>query len=198
MNAYRTGQTTGSAGGHEKSVTAFRCASGLDLENPIYGHSAALSALRAGDAAGAERLFLRAILAVRRNLDSGHPLMVLVAHDLAGLYGKQGRVEEMRSLAHRVVASISASAIAQSNDKTLRRVADLFGMTGRLRAAIPFYRSALACRREMCGDRHPKTAGCLAGLAEIHRQLGDIETSRSLLTEARFVRKAGKSVQAVA
>jgi tetratricopeptide (TPR) repeat protein len=198
MNAHRTDRTTHGAGDCEKAKPAFRWASGLDPDNPMYGHSAAQSALRAGDAAGAERLFQHAIQAIRRTLGSGHPLMVLVAQDLAELYEKQGRVEEMRCLARRVVACISPPAIAQSNDKSLRRVAHLCGKTGHLRDAIPFYRSALACRRDMCGDNHSKIARCLAGLADIHRQLGDLETSRGLLAQARLVREAGKMVEAAA
>lgn len=198
MNAYRSGRTAYGAGDYEEAATAFRWASGLDPDNPMYSHSAALSALRAGDDAGAERLFLRAVLATQRTLGSGHPFMVLVAQELAELYGKQGRAEEMRSLARRVIACINAPAIAQSNNKTLRRVADLCGKAGRLRAAIPFYRSALACRRDLCGDGDPKTAECLAGLAEIHRQLGDFETSRGLLAKARLVHETGRSAQAVA
>ena len=54
IKAYSAGRTTYGAGDNEKPVTAFRYTSGLDPDNPIYGHSAALSALRAGDVAGAD------------------------------------------------------------------------------------------------------------------------------------------------
>jgi len=198
MNACHTGQPADDADGHKKPLPDCRWASGLDPENPMYGRSAALSALRAGDTAGAERLFLRAILSIQRTLGSDHPLMVLVAQDLAELYGKQDREDEMCDLARRVVACISPAAIAQSNDKTLCRVADLCGKAGRLRVAVPFYRSALAWRRAMFGDSHPKIANCLAGLAGIYRQLGESETSRGFLTQARLVRESGKSVKAAA
>lgn len=198
MKAYRSGRIAYGEGEYEKATTAFRWASGLDPDNPMYGHSAALSALKAGDEAGAERLFLRAVLATQRTLGPDHPFMVLVTQDLAGLYAKQGRAEEMRNLARRVIACISPLAIAQSSNKTLRSVADLCDKAGRLRAAIPFYRSALSCRRDLCGDSDPKTLECLAGLAEIYGKLGDFETSQNLLTQTRHSREIGGSAQAVA
>ncbi|MBE9559070.1 MAG: hypothetical protein IMF08_19585 [Proteobacteria bacterium] len=65
MKAYRTGRVAYDEGEYEDATAAFRWASGLDPDNPMYGHSAALSALKAGDEAGAERLFLRAVLATQ-------------------------------------------------------------------------------------------------------------------------------------
>lgn len=191
MNAYHAGRNAYRSGNYDEAATAFRWASGLDPDNPIYSHSAALSAARAGDGASAERLFTHAILGTRRTLGADHPFMLLVARDLVAFHEKKGRHEEGAALASRVVDSASPLAVAQSSDKTLRALADLCGISGRLSAAIPFYRSALASRRDQYGDRHPKTASCIAGLAEIHRKLGDNGKARQFLEKARFARQSG-------
>jgi len=172
MNAYRAGRQAYLTGDYEEATTAFRWASGLDPDNPVYSHSAALSAVKAGDMANAERLFLRAVLGTRRTLGAGHPFMLLVARDLAEFYEKKGRCEEMTELAGRVIARVDHDAVAQSGDKTLQALADLCCKAGRLHLSIQFYRSALASRRDKFGARHPKTLACAAGLAKAHRRLG--------------------------
>jgi tetratricopeptide (TPR) repeat protein len=198
MNAYRAGRKAYLTGDYDEATTAFRWASGLDPDNPIYSHSAALSAVRAGNETGAEQLFLRAILGTQRTLGTDHPFMLLVASDLATFYEKKGRGEEAAEIASRVVTSANPDAVARSSDKTLRALADLCGKVGCLSAAIPFFRSALASRRDQYGDRHSKTASCIAGLAEIHRKLGNDGKARLLLEKARFARAAGNSGGAAA
>lgn len=198
MKAYRAGRKAYLTDDYDAAITAFRWASGLDPNNPVYSHSAALSAVRAGDGAGAERLFLRAILGTRRTLGADHPFMLLVARDLAVFYEKKGRGDEAMEIASRAVARANPLAVARSSDKTLQALADLCGKAGRLSAAIPFFRSALASRRGQYGDRHPKTASCIAGFAEIHRKLGNHGKARLLLEKFRFVRAAGNSGGAAA
>lgn len=191
MNAYRAGRKAYLTGDYDEAITAFRWASGLDPDNPIYSHSAALSAVRAGDETSPEKLFLRAILGTQRTLGVDHPFMLLVARDLAAFYEKKGRGEEAVEIANRAVAGANPLAVARSSDKTLQALADLCGRARRLSVAIPFYRSALASRRDQYGDRHPKTASCIAGLAEIYRKLGNDGKARLLLEKARFARAAG-------
>ena len=195
MNAYRAGRQAYLTGDYEEAITAFRWASGLDPDNPIYSHSAALSAVKAGDMASAERLLLRAILGTQRTLGANHPFMLLVARDLAEFYEKKGRCEEMTELASHAIACANPHAVARSGDRTLQALAELCGKAGRLPVAIPFYRSALASRRDQYGDQHPRTAACIAGLAEIHRKLGDEGKARLLLGKAGLT---GAAVGAVA
>lgn len=198
MDAYRAGRKAHLSGDYEKAIMAFRWASGLDPDNPVYSHSAALSAVKAGNAAAAERLFLRAILETQRTLGADHPFMLLVARDLAALCQKKGGGEEMVEIANRAIACANPPAVARASDKTLQALADLCGMAGRLPAAIPFFRSALASRRDQYGDGHPKTASCIAGLAEIHHKLGDNGTASLMLEKARSDRYAGSSGVAAA
>lgn len=115
--------------------------------------------------------------------------MLLVARDLAVLYGKKGMREKAAELACHVVARASPLAVAQSSDKTLQALADLCGQSGNMSAAIPFYRAALASRRDQYGDDHPKTASCVVGLAKIHGNLGDDGRARLLLEKAKIVRE---------
>ena len=198
VNAYRAGSSAYTSGNYTKAAIAFRWASGLDPSNPVFSHAAALSAAKAGDGASAEWLFVRAISGTKRQLGARHPFMLLVARDLAAYYRRKGRAEDMAKLASRIVARANPPAVARSGDKTLQALADLCGMAGRLSAAIPFYQSALDSRREQYGDGHPKTAACIAGLAEIHRKLGDAGKARQMFAKARLVRKAVSSVDAVA
>lgn len=191
MNAYRAGRQAYLTGDYEEAITAFRWASGLDPDNPIYSHSAALSAVKAGNEVNAERLFLRAILGTQRTLGASHPFMLLVARDLAEFYEKKGRCEEMTELASRVIARVDHDAVAHSGDKTLQALADLCRKAGRLHLSIPFYRSALASRRDQYGDRHPKTLACIAGLAKIHRRLRDEGKAGRLPEKSGFVCNAG-------
>lgn len=193
INSYQTGHNAYLSGNYNKAAAAFRWASGLDPDNPVFSHAAALSAARAGDGTGAEWLFVRSILGTKRQLGARHPFMLLVARDLAAFYERKGRGAEMAKLAGRIVGRADRAAIARSGDKTLRALADLCGMVGRLSAAIPFYQSALESRREQYGDRHPKTAACSAGLAALHRKLGDAGKAHLLREEARTVREVRSS-----
>lgn len=188
MNAYRAGRRAYLTGDYDEAITAFRWASGLDPDNPVYSHSAALSALKAGDMASAERLFLRAILGTQRSLGNDHPFMLLVARDLAVLYETKGLNKEMATLANRIVACANPLAVARSGDRTLQALAELCGKAGRLQAAIPFYRFALDSRRDQYGDRHPRTTACVDALEKIHRKLGDAGKARLLLERADMTR----------
>ena len=198
VNAYRAGSSAYTSGNYTKAATAFRWASGLDPSNPVFSHAAALSAAKAGDGASAEWLFVRAISGTRRQLGARHPFMLLVARDLAAFYERKGRGAEMAKLAGRIVGRADRAAVARSGDKTLRALADLCGMVGRLSAAIPFYQSALESRRELYGDRHPKTAACSAGLARLHRKLGAAGKAQLPRGETRTVREAQSSGGVVA
>lgn len=191
MNAYNIGRSAYMAGNYGEAATAFRWAAGLDPDNPIYCHSAALSAARAGDEAEAERLYRRALAGTERTLGDSHPFMLLVARDLADLHEKKGRSEKASELAGRVVALASPLAVAQSGDKTLGALADLCDQSGNISTAVPFYRAALASRRDQYGDSHPKTVSCAVQLAKIHGRLGDNGKARELLEKVGFVREAG-------
>jgi len=185
MNARNLGRNEfQSADGDD--LDTVRWASGLDADNPIYSYSAAASAARAGDDASAERLFLRALGATEESLGVDHPFMLLVGRGLAAHYGKTGRANEMVELAGSVVAAADLAAVAHASDRTLRALVDLCSRAGRLSAAVPFLRSALANRREHYGDRHPKTLTCLSVLADVHRKLSKWDKAR-VLHKARNV-----------
>lgn len=185
MNAYRAGRKAFESGDFDHAAIAFRWASGLDPDNPIYSHAAAMSVARVGDHDKATQLYLRAAMATRRTLGEAHPFMLvvvsgLVAHCRDGEVAANGVAE----MARRALARADPGAVAQSGDRTLQALAVLGEAAGHLDAAIPFFRAATAFRRDRYGDRHSRTAFCIAALADIYRRTGDAGKAERLLERA--------------
>ena len=161
MAAYRAGKSAFETGDYKEATTAFRWAAGLDPDNPIYSHAAALSAARAGADAQAEQLFLRAITAIQRTLGESHPFMLIVARDFTAHCRKNGRTESnIVAFAQRFVKGADISAIARSGDRTLQALADLCATAGRPLDAMAIFEKALEYRRNKYGQDHPKTRLC--------------------------------------
>ncbi len=166
MAAYRAGKSAFETGDYKEAATAFRWAAGLDPDNPIYSHAAALSAARAGADAQAEQLFLRAITAIQRTLGESHPFMLIVARDFTAHCQKNGRTElNIVAFAQRIVKGGDIRAIARSGDRTLQALADLCAIAGRPLDAMPLFEKALEYRRNKYGQDHPKTRLCDRALA---------------------------------
>lgn len=179
------GRRDGPAGGHAGEAAQDRAAvrwdNGLGGDNPIYVFAEAETALRAGALEQGERLFQKALVATESQYGAGHPYMAVIACGLAEFYRKQGRLEEMRWLARRIVERADPDAVATANGKTLRRIAALCRMADRPGSALAFYRLALERCRAEYGNGHPKTAACLADMAACHHNLGNSTAARRLL-----------------
>lgn len=176
--AYRAGKTAFETGNYKEAANAFRWAAGLDPENPVYSHAAALSAARAGAVDQAERLFFRALAAIQRTLGESHPFMLIVARDFTVYCRKNNRPElDIAAFVKRIVDSGNVQAIARSGDRTLQALAELCAIAGRPCDAIPFFEEALEYRRNTHGSNHPKTRLCAITLDRI-RTNGNAQEGR--------------------
>lgn len=182
--AYRSGQVAIVKGAGEAGEAAFAWVPGLGSDNPILLHAEAAAAMRAGQFAEAEALYLEAIRISERLFDSQHPHLATVAYGLVELYARTGRTEEARDLATEITGRTDKSRAVVANCRTLSRLADLFLLSGRADDGIELYRKALSHRRDLYGDRHPKIIECLAGFAEFQKRAGNGDQARALLREA--------------
>ncbi len=190
------GPTDGRAEGAAPARATVDWDNGIGGDNPIYTVAEAETALRAGALDQGERLFRAALVATESRYGAGHPYMAVIACGLAEFYEKQGRLEEMRWLARRIVERADPDAIATANGRTLRRIAALCRMADRPGAALAFYRLSLDRCRAKYGQGHPKTAACLADMAACHHNLGNSAAARRLLRLAAAT--ADSSVHRVA
>lgn len=180
FTVWHRGQVASRPNKREEAEKASRWSAGLDPDNPIYSHSAALSAVRAGDGESADSLFRRALVGTRDRLGSGHPFMLLVARDFAAFRQSRGDAPAAAQLAQQILPRANPLAVAQAGDKTLDALTDLCRFAGCLHVAIPFFNAALACRLDEYGVDHKKTAVCIAKFAEIYRKLGDDKSAYEL------------------
>lgn len=128
MKAYRLGLAAYQSGDFESASVSFRWAAGIDPENPVYCLAAARSAACAGANGEAERLFLLAMSATRRAMGEGHPFILLAARDLAALYGRTGRREDMKALARQVIGAAYPRAVARAGQRAVAALKDLWEM----------------------------------------------------------------------
>jgi predicted Zn-dependent protease len=176
MAAYRAGKSAYETGDYKDATTAFRWAAGLDPDNPIYSHAAALSAARAGADDLAGQLFIRAVAAIRQTLGVSHPFMLIVTRDFSrycrntGVAGMNGA-----AFAQQVVAWGDIHAVARSGDRTLQALKELCAYAGRAGDAVPFFEMALKYRRDKYGRDHAKTRFCINVLTRpCSNRAGDI------------------------
>lgn len=180
LTAWHRGPVASRSDKRQEAEKASRWSAGLDPDNPIYSHSAALSAVRAGDGESAERLFLRALSGTRDRLGQDHPFMLLVARDWAAFRESRGDAAAGARLAQQILPLANPLAVARAGDKTLDALTDLCRFAGCLHVAVPFFNAALACRYDEYGADHKKTAVCIAKFAEIYRKLGDENSAYEL------------------
>jgi tetratricopeptide (TPR) repeat protein len=169
-------------GQYSAARSAFRWAVGLDPDNPIYTHAAAMAADKAGRDDEAEELFRRAISVTVTSLGASHPHLVTVAHGLARLCERQGRVDEARLLCREIVANTDPKMAEMANSRVLRRFAGLCRRADAPKIALALYRRAIVFRCRLYGNSHPMMVEYLVGLAELHHHMGSD-------AEARAVRK---------
>ncbi len=159
--AYATGLDAMKRRDFDLARTAFRWARRADPGNPVYIHAEAVLAQRSGNRHEAEKLYRRVIDVAERAFGAADPRTALVTGGLVFLYEKTGRGDEATAIARRVVDELDRGAVARAGIQTLARIAELCESAGRPGEAIDIYRLALAERRDIFGDRHPKVRECL-------------------------------------
>jgi len=179
------------------AALAFGRGTAKEPDNPVYLHGAAVAARRLGDFGSAEFLYRAAVAAAeqRPGRDGTNP--TVIAMRLIDLYRSQGRYTEAEKLCFRVLASKRAGRSRIARSRIHVCLADLYRRQGRFAAAARAYRAAIAHRRQIFGDRHPKTAQILPQLADMCRRLGRHGEADYLSRQANAVFNALEHLRAV-
>ena len=112
-----------------------------------------------------------------------------VAHGLARLCERQGRVDEAGLLCREIVANTDPKMAEMANSRVLRRFAGLCRRADAPKIALALYRRAIEFRCRLYGNSHPMIVGYLAGLAELHHHMGsDAEAKAVRKRAARLAR----------
>lgn len=166
------------------AALAFGRGVAIEPGNPLYRHGAAVAARRLGDLDRAEIQYRAAMTTAAHLQDDGGVRPTVIAMRLVDLYRSQGRCREAEELCLEVLTS---KELRQSNTARSRFHAclgDLYRRQGRLVAAEHAYRTAIAHRRRVFGDQHPKTIQLLPRLADVCRRLGRWAEADDLLRRA--------------
>jgi len=165
------------------AALAFGRGAAMQPDNSAHLHGAAVAARRLGDPEGAEILYRAAVAAAeQRGLDGTNP--AVIAMRLIDLYRSQGRYRDAERLCFRVLESKRADQSMIARSRLHVCLADLYRRQGRFAAAEQAYRAAIADRRTVFGDRHPKTVQILPHLADVCRLLGRHDEADELSRQA--------------
>ena len=61
---------------------------------------------------------------------------------------------------------------------------------GKHDAALDHYHKALAIRKKVLGDAHPRVADCLCNIGIVHEAKGDLQSARECWEEALSIRSS--------
>lgn len=154
------------------AALAFGRGAATEPGNPVHLHGAAVAAHRLGNIGAAETHYCAAIAAAGQQPGPDGTGLTVIAMRLVDLYRSQGRYRAAEELCLQVLGSKRAGQSKLTRSRFHVCLADLHRLQGRFKAAELAYRAAIADRREVLGDRHPKTLQILPRLADVYRQLG--------------------------
>jgi tetratricopeptide (TPR) repeat protein len=169
------------------AALAFGRGAAIEPGNPVHLHGAAVAARRLGDIGVAETLYRAAIEAAEQLPGTSGSDPTMIAMRLADLYRSQGRYKAAEELCFQVLGSERAGQSRLARSRLHVCLADLYRREGRFAAAEQAYLAAIAHRREIFGDRHPKTVQILPRLADVWRQLGRHGEADALSRQANAV-----------
>lgn len=155
-----------------RAVAAFGQAAALEPDDPLLLHGAAVAARGLGDLDAAETRYRAALAAAERRQHFNGTNPAAIATRLVDLYRSRGRFDDAEALCLEVLGSRYASQSGVARSRLHVCLADLYRRQGRFVAAEAAYRIAIAQRRAIFGDRHPKTLQLLPHLAGVCRLLG--------------------------
>ncbi len=141
---------------------------------------------QAGDYAGAEAPWIRALAIREQVLGPHHPDVATSLNNLALLYRAQGKYAEAEPLFQRALAVWEKTLgphhphVAQS----LNNLALLYHAQGKYAEAEPLFQRALAVWEKTLGPHHPDVAQSLNNLAELYRAQGKYAEAEPLYQRA--------------
>lgn len=143
---------------------AFCRGADIEPENPIHSRGAAIAARRLGDYGTAENHYRAAIDAAERLTDRDGAGLAAMATSLVDLYRRLGRYRDAENLCVRVLDSARAGQSRVTRSRIQVCLSELYQQQKRYDAAERTLRAAVASRREIFGDLHPKTTNLLPRL----------------------------------
>jgi tetratricopeptide (TPR) repeat protein len=180
------GQSRYQEGKYQESVAAYREAQKLQPDNPVFLNNLALSLKEAGDYAGAEPLYRRAIAIAEKALGPDHPDVGIGLSNLGELLQAKGDYAGAEPL-YRQALAIAEKALGPDHPTVgtrLNNLALLLKAKGDYAGAEPLYRRALAIDEKALGPDHPDVGVGLNNLAALLRAKGDYAKAEPLYRRA--------------
>jgi tetratricopeptide (TPR) repeat protein len=184
--AFYLGKSLYGEGRYRESAAAYERSAQLRTDDSIVLNNWAGSLMRAGNYAGAEPLYRRALAIDEKALGPDHPDTGALLNNLAMLLDSKGDYAGAEPLYRRALA-IAEKALGPDHPDTsaaLNNLATLLRSKGDYAGAEPLYRRALAIREKALGPDHPGTATSLNNLAELLRSKGDYAGAEPLYRRA--------------
>lgn len=170
---------------HSRAVLAFlACASVLAAEGPSEWNNLGAERFHAGDTAGAEQLYLRALAGWR---GAGQPRFeARTLSNLAVVYRAQGRYREAEAMYQESLRLLEKTHYGESAEAatTLNNLAELYRTEGEPARGEPYARRSVALAERLFGAGHPAAAAGLHTLAAIARDRGRLEEALALYQRA--------------
>ncbi len=184
--AFSLGQSLYQQGRYKESAVAYGDCLQIRPDDALVLNNTAVSLQEAGDYAGAEPLYRRALASNERALGPDHPKVATDLNNLAVLLYIKGDYAGAEPLYRRALA-IDEKALGPDHPKVatnLNNLANLLEDKGDYAGAEPLFRRALAIDEKALGPDHPLTANSLGNLGQLLYAKGDYAAAEPLFRRA--------------
>ena len=189
--AFFLGESLYGEGKYKNSAIAFRRCLELKPDDTVFLNNLGLSLELAGDYAGAEPTYRRALDIRGQVLGPNHPTVAQSQNNLAELLQAKGDYAGAELLYRRALA-IDEKALGPDHPYVavnLNNLASLLEAKGDYAGAEPLYRRALAIDEKVLGPDHPYVATNLNNLAELLEAKGDYAGAEARFRRALAIRE---------
>jgi tetratricopeptide (TPR) repeat protein len=174
---------------HPRAVLALLAGASVvaAFESPNQWNNLGAERFRAGDTAGAEKLYLRALAGWQQ---AGEPRSeARTVSNLAVVYRAQGRYREAETMYQNALRMLERTHSGESAEAatTLNNLAELYRVCGEPARGEPYALRAVALEERLFGAGHPATAEALHTLAAIARDRGRLDEAIALYHRAGAV-----------
>jgi CHAT domain-containing protein/Tfp pilus assembly protein PilF len=179
-----------------RKVETLRAIAGLPEEgrramaaDPAFYQEAA-QAYRTARYPEAERLARQNVEVRQRWLGEDHPDTALSYNNLAGVFGKQGKLAEAEAM-HRKALAIRLKALSEDHPDTAasyNNLAIVLDLQGKRPEAEAMHRKALAIRLKALGEGHPNTAASYNNLALVLLDQGKLPEAEAMHRKALAIK----------
>ena len=189
--AFFLGQSLWEQDRYKESAVAFQRCLQIRPDDATVLNNTALSLKEAGDYAGAEPLYRRALAINEKALGQDDLYVATNLSNLANLLAAKGDYAGAEPLYRRALA-INEKALGPDDlyvATNLNNLANLLAVKGDYAGAEPLLRQAMAIREKALGPDHPDVAQSLNNLASLLLTKGDYARAEPLLRQAMAIRE---------